>query len=195
MIRLLALYLAVSLGAPAAPTSPDRYRVDAAVGGVARRDLREIGHAQLQYSEPFRVQGSAQVEHREKKKHYRFALDMRFALQGRRLEVLENKSRFSADAAELRDHVERVVPFFYLLRTLPVPAEADEPTRSYLARHGYFVIRYARRERWIEATLHKDDELVGTFRLKRGTPNVIERIEIPAREHVTILFTKSTDRE
>lgn len=183
--------LLAALSAATAPNLPDRYRVDAAVGGVVRRDLREIGAAQLSYSEPFRVRGAAQVEHREKKKVYRFNLDMAFKLEGRRLRVLDNKSRFSADSAELRDKVERVVPFLYLLRTLPVPTEAEEPTRTYLAKHGYFVLRYARRERWIEATLHQDDELVGTFRLARGTPNSLDYIEIPATQNVTVRFSRN----
>ena len=188
----------VTLGTPRTPgPHTDHFRVDAAVGGVVRRDLREIGKAVIQYVDlpgAFRMRGAAQVEHREKKKTYRFQLDMTFRAQGRRLEVVDNKSRFSEDSKDIREKVERVVPFFYLLRTLPVPAEAEEPSRTWLARHGYFVLRYQRREEWVEATLHQDDELVGRFRLgsKPGRSNDLDRIEIPAAQNVMVLFTRRT---
>jgi hypothetical protein len=193
VLTLLAFVTIPSYGASAAPV--DHFLVDAAVGGVVRRDLRDIGKAALQYvplKDAFRLRGSAQVRNPDKKKDYRFQLDMTFRTSGRKLEVVEDRSTFAGDAAEVRDRVQRVVPFIYLVRTLPVPGDLDEPSRTWLARHGYFVLRYARRETFVEATLHQDDQLVGKFRLvpHPGAPNDVDRIEIPAAENVTVLFTR-----
>lgn len=185
--------------AAAAAPHTDRFRVDASVAGVIRRDLREIGKALFQYVElpnAFRIRGAAQVEHREKKKVYRFQLDMTFRLEGRRLTVLAESNRFSEDSAEIRKRVERVAPFFHLLRTLPIPPEADDQTRSFLAKHGYFVVRYSRSEAGIEAVLLQDDELVGRFRLARTPAGTeLDRVEIPATENVMVLFTRKASEE
>ena len=188
---------AASVAEPVAPPHTDRFDVSASVGGVERSNLRDIGKATLQYVElpkAFRMRGVAQVEHREKHNVYRFQLDMTFRLEGRRLEVVENRNRFPGDAAEVRDKVERAVPFLYLLRALPVPPEADEQSRSYLAKHGYFVVRYARRETNVEAALYRDDELVGKFWLAPhpGAANDLDRIEIPASESVMVVFKRKT---
>lgn len=188
--------LAVAALAAAPPPVTDKFLVDASVGGVVRRDLREIGKAALQYvpldAQRFRMRGAAEVVHREKKKLYKFQVDMSFQLAGRRLAVLDNKSVFAGDAAELREKVERVVPFVYLARTLPVPGPAEEPSRTWLAKHGYFVMRYARRERGVEATLHQDDELVARFQLteRPGRAPDLEKIAIPAAESVMVEFTR-----
>jgi hypothetical protein len=200
----LALLLAAALAATApaaAPPLTDRFIVDASVGGVVRRDLREIGKAALQYvpldAQRFRMRGAAEVVHREKRKLYKFQLDMSFQLAGRRLAVTENKSVFAGDAAELRDKVERVVPFLYLARTLPVPGPAEEPVRTWLAKHGYFVMRYARRERGVEATLHQDDALVARLQLteRPGRAPDLEKIAIPAAESVMVEFTRKRPGE
>lgn len=170
--------------------------VDASVGGVVRRDLRELGKAALQYlpleAGRFRLRGAADVEHREKKKRYRFQLDMTVQVAGHHLTVLENRNRFDGDAAGIRERVERVVPFLYLARMLPVPAPAEEPARTWLARHGLFVMRYLRREALVEASLYQDDALVARFELEpRGlAPPRLDRIAIPASEHVMVRFTR-----
>src|SRR5579872_2942239 len=94
-----AMSLLFCLLSPLCAAAPaiDRFNVDAAVGGVVRRDLREIGKAALQYvalPNAFRLRGNARVENREKHKIYRFSVDMTFRAGPRRLEVLEDKSVF-----------------------------------------------------------------------------------------------------
>jgi hypothetical protein len=177
----------------------ERYRVSASVGGVARGNLRDIGRAVVRHvSLPggrFRVTGGAQVENRDRRKLYRFSVDMTFGAQGRRLTVVESRNRFNPAGEEIRVQVERAVPFLSLLRTLPIPLPAEEPARSFLAPHGYFVLRYARTEARAEVSLHCDDELVGRFVLiPRAAPeaHVIERITIEARGGVTVTLSRTS---
>lgn len=197
-VWLAALVMVEPAMAEVTPVT-DRFHVDAAVAGVVRRDLRDIGKAALQYvplgEKRFRLKGAADVEHREKKKRYRFQLDMTVELAGHRLHVAENLNRFDGDSAEVRERVERVVPFLYLVRMLPVPGPTEEPARTWLARHGLFVMRYARREAFVEASLYQDDELVARFEVTprgAGAPH-LERIAIPAAKQVTVRFTRVKD--
>src|SRR5258708_5108503 len=93
---MLALAAAAASPAPGPVMAPtDRFQVDAAVGGVVRRDLRQIGKAALQYVPlpgAFRMRGNAYVENHQKRKVYRFQVDMTFRTAGRKLEVVEDRS-------------------------------------------------------------------------------------------------------
>jgi hypothetical protein len=205
VMRFLGVWVAafVLVSTSMAETAPvtDRFHVDAAVAGVVRRDLRDIGKAALQYvplgDKRFRLKGAADVVHSRKRKHYRFQLDMTVELAGHRLRVAENLSRFDGDAAEVREQVERVVPFLYLVRMLPPPGPTDEPSRTWLARHGLFVLRYERRETLVEASLHQDDALVARFEITpRGSAApLLERVSIPTTEQVTVRFTLVKEKE
>lgn len=186
---------------PAAPRpQTERFLVNAAVSGVVRSNLKDLGRASVQCLElpnhKFRVRAGGSVSNPEKKKAYKFAVDMTFSLAGRRFSIVSSGNRYNADAQEFRDRVERVVPFLHLVKSLPVPSTADEPSRSFLAPHGYFVLRYRRTERQVEVSLHQDDSLVARFFLSDGfgRPNILEKFLIPANPEVTINFYRNTEQ-
>jgi hypothetical protein len=179
----------------------ERFVVEAAVGGVVRSNLRDLGRAIVEHSppgeRPMRIRARAQVRDPEKNKLYRFAIDMAYGLALRRLTVIESRNRFNTDAAQFRINVERVAPFVHLVRILPVPGPADEPSRTFIAPHGYFVLRYRRTESGVEASLHQDDELVARFGLseRSNRPCEIEWFTIPSTAEVTISFRRFHERD
>lgn len=172
--------------------------VDAAVGSHVRSDLRDIGKSWMESQTlpggRFRVRGAAAVEHREKRRHYKFTLDMTFKRTGRRFVVEADASRFQGHSEDLADEVRRVVPFIYLVRTLAAPGPNDEPSVSFLAPHGYFVMRYGVTQRDVEVGLYQDDKAVARFYLPRddlGPPNALARMVIPANDDVNIHFRRA----
>ncbi|MBI4860657.1 MAG: hypothetical protein HY815_10410 [Candidatus Riflebacteria bacterium] len=197
------LTLVVLVGAARAGSesvvSVDRFRIDAEVNGVARSNLRELGKAAVrseQLADRFRITAQAQVNHPEKKRLYKFAIDMTCSLTSRKLTVLEAANRFNAAAREVKDPVERVLPFMYVVKFLPVPGPAEEPARTFLARHGYFMLRYARLEGRVEVSLYHDDSLVGRFYLREGgrAPYDVDQIKILATPQVVVSFRREPER-
>jgi hypothetical protein len=201
----IGLGLVVAAGAqPASPAASrgylDKFLVDASVAGNIRPDLRELGRSAVQYlplsETDFRLRAAGLVEHRQKKTVYKFKIDMSFALQGRKLTVTANANSFNKAADEFRNKIERIVPFIYLVKFLPVPGPLDEPSRTYQSRTGYFVLRYKRIDLGVEVSLHQDDELVARFTLGGETarPHDLNKIAIPAMPEVMLNFNRNPGR-
>jgi hypothetical protein len=200
----LGLALPVALGQSASPAATrgylDKFLVDASVAGNLRPDLRELGRGAVQYvplgDAGFRLRAAGHVEHRQKHTVYKFKIDMSFALVGRKLTVTANGNTFNEPAAEFRNKIERIVPFIYLVKFLPIPGPLDEPSRTYLSKTGYFVLRYKRLDSGTEVSLHQDDELVARFSLgaEKATPHDLNKIAIPALPEVMLNFNRNPGR-
>ena len=174
----------------------EQYRLNAQYRGTVKKGFNDIGrgHAVFmpQAGGSFTVKLQGSVEDPENKDVYQFLLDMEFNSAGTQIREVKNRSRYSRNASDYRDRVEKVIPFIYLVKFLAPPRQGEEPSRIYRFRGQDFTLRYMHADRNIEATLYEGDTLVGKFFLTHGgiTPLAIEKFRVPTEGNVVMSFVK-----
>lgn len=193
------------LGRPSATSSKivapagaivEQYRLNAQYRGTVKKGFNDIGRGYGSYlpgaSGQFSVKLDGSVEDPESKDIYKFYLEMTFQAQNGQIRDLGNKNKYSSNAQDYHDRVEKVVPFIHLVKFTPPPRPGEEPTRIYRYRGKEYHLRYMTAERNIEATLNEGDTMIGKFFLSRdpATPLGIEKFRVPTEGNVVLSFVK-----
>lgn len=186
---------------PATPTTApagaviEEYTLNAQYRGTVRKGFPDIGKGygmyQPQREGRFSVKLEGTVHDPEDKSIYELHVDMDFEATGREVRELSNRSRYSSNAADYRDRVERVIPFVHLVKFTRPPADREE--RAYRFRGVDYTLRYMPTDRNIEATLYQADTMIGKFFLAKGaaTPLGIEKFRVPTEGNVVLSFVNS----
>lgn len=175
----------------------EQYRVNAQYRGGVKKGFSDIGRGTAVFTPQggarFSVKLDGTVENPEDKEQYSFWLDMDFqSTAAGQIKILRNGSRYSTRAIEYRERIEKVVPFVYLVKFLPIPGTDAEPTRGFRFAGTEYVLRYVPTERHVEASLYEGDSLVGKFFLLRGDrlPLVFEKFRVPTEGNVVLSFVR-----
>lgn len=146
---------------------------------VAQYEGRSLGEGKLILTplekSSFEVKATGEIRHpHETNKVYKFSLQMHFKLEGRRISILRNVSRYNREAAEHRTAIEQLVPFLFLVAMTDPPDLVDPTERTYLAPNGYYVLRFLPTRHQIEGILHCDDVRLARFFLKPMEQNEVQ---------------------
>jgi hypothetical protein len=174
----------------------DKFIVNAQYRGAVKKGLKGIGNGSVEY-EPtgeneYKVTVHGEVRHPEDDKTYEFEVSQSFKLTGNRLELLGEDKNLNSHAMEQERYIIQVVPFAFLARFLPPPAQGTDPVRTFLFDNSRFDLRYRKTEKQHEIELFKDDENVGKFFLAAGWKpgnEGFEKFRIPfPREQLMVSF-------
>lgn len=186
---------AVAIVAPAG-SLVEHYKLNAQYRGTVKKGFSDIGRGYAVFTPQsggsFQVKLEGSVVDPERKDLYQFFLHMEFNAAGAQIRELANRCRYSANAADYRDRVEKVIPFIHLVKYTAPPRSGEEPARNYRFRGSDYTVRYMNAERNIEATLYEGDLLVGKFFLTHGAtlPLAIEKFRVPTEGNVVMSFVR-----
>lgn len=172
-----------------------QFQISAQYRGVVKKAFDSIGSAGIQIAQntdgSFNVKGAGKVNHpKEKAKVYQFALDMKFRMNGDRVEYMASKNTCNAGSEGLRDRVARLLPFLYLVSALP----ANMGPRSVRTPHGSYQLTYAEAAGKVEVTVEEGTDMLGKFFLNRaGNALTIDKFRIPTKDNVVLNFTTAAD--
>lgn len=170
---LLALAVALaSAGSAAAAGLVEDYSVNAQYRGAVKKGFQDIGSGKAAY-EPlggaaFRVKVKATVRHPKEDKEYAFNISQSYLVSGNAIRATATeKMELNATALPHERQITELLPFAYLARTLPVPADTGgERSRSFSFNGQTYVLRYSNTERDHEVSLYRGSEPLGKFFLQ-----------------------------
>lgn len=178
----------------------ERYHLNAQYRGGVKKGFSDIGSGSVAFhrlgEKSFRVRMKGSVEHPDNRQIYSLELSMWFELDGATVVDVRQDNRYNERAQEYRDRVEKIVPFVYLVKFLPVPGAGQEPTRRFLYRGKEFIIRYVRTPRHFEATIYEGDSMVAKFFIlptPREAPVLFEKFRLPAEEDLMLSFVRDLE--
>jgi hypothetical protein len=178
-------------------TVVEQYQVNAQYRGGIKKGFRDIGRGRATYlalgGSRFSIRLEASVENPDNHEVFTMVVDMDFQASGPSIRATRNDSRYSANAVEYRDRVERVVPFVYLVKFTSMPVAGEEPSRLFRFKGVEYVMRYVPTEKHVEASLFEGDSLVGKFfLLKDGgrQPVLFEKFRVPTEGNVVLSFIR-----
>jgi hypothetical protein len=166
------------------------FTIDAEYRGLIRKSFPAIGRAGLAIQGPtegFRIQGKGAVTNPcDKSKVYELSIDMRFRLDGARVDYLATNNSCNKGSEDLRAQMERVLPFVYLVQTMPVPAEKR---RGVITPHGEFEMVYGVKGASLEiAVLQKRAQVAKFFLSRTATGADLRSFRLPGKDSVQLSF-------
>lgn len=178
----------------------ERYQLNAQYRGGIKKGFPEIGSGNVSFhrlgEREFRVRLKGSVEHPDNHQIYSLELSMWFRLEGATVVDVRDDNRYNERAEEYRERVERMIPFIYLVKFLPVPVAGDEPSRRYRYRGKEYSIRYVRTRNRIEATVYERDDVVAKFFIlpsPRDVPLLFEKFRVPAEQDLMLSFVREVE--
>ena len=171
----------------------DRFVIEAQYRGIVKKSFPDVGVAGLECVKEanggFRIHGEGKVTHpQDKSKVFQLGLDMKFRVNGDTVEYVKTQNSCNKGSEDLRECMERVLPFVHLVRDLPRPTGNR---RSLSTPHGVFTLVYGARGAKTEVTVQQGSAHIGKFFLGTGAPGTarLERFRIPGKDSVSLQFT------
>lgn len=193
MVVLLAALGAT--GALAAEMA-DRYTIEAQYRGLVKKSFPGIGTAGIT-CEPsaggaFHITGSGRVVHpTDPSKIFELAIDMAFRVEGGTVRCLASRNRCNKGSEDLRETIERVLPFVWLVQELPAP-EGGKP-HAFTTPHGPFRLEYGGSATHPEVSVRSGSAQVCKFFLTRSAAGQahLDRFRIPGKDSVQLTFVSA----
>ena len=187
-VRTLLITAFTGLLCQAALAETANFVIHAQYRGLVKKAFPDIGHAGLQVSQgaggTFHISGSCRVSHpQDKARVYEVSVNMDFRLLGETLHCLGARNSCNSSGREIKDTIERVIPFVYLVQKLPAPSGSS--SRCFQTPHGRCTLQYARSE----VTVQMGGAMLGKFFMSGS--NQIDHFRVPAQSNVVLNFVKA----
>ena len=192
LLPLLCFALSVSATIAASPSGTGRFVIDALYRGFVHKTFPAIGSAgfacSTQAGGGFRVTGAGRLMHpQDNSKIFKISLDMQFHLQGFAVEYVASNNTWSRGSEDMRDAVERILPFVYLVQQLPVRPAGN--AQSVTTPRGAFTLVYGGNASKPQVEIRAGAVPIGKFFLAMdGSASRIERFRVTGKDSVSLQF-------
>jgi hypothetical protein len=176
--------LAVISGtAMAASGVVETYTVNAQYRGGVKKGFQDLGTGKVSYESigpsAFRVRVKGEVRHPDQNKEYTFNISERYQISGNSVrETAVEKKQLNEHAKPHEQRITELIPFAYLVRQLPAPADTGGDTSRALSYRGQqYTLRYRDTEKNREVELYRGESFLGKFFLEPGASGNFAKLE------------------